>query len=195
MHIREERPGDAATITAIINAAFAPRTYDEATLAKIAKLQREAGIADDHKDPAASGLSEAQIIELLRKDSALTLSLIGEVDGELVAHVAFSKVRIGQAQLGWYGLGPVSVRPDLQGRGLGSLLIREGLSRLEALGAQGCVLLGYPPYYARFGFEPDGKLTYLGQPNPALQRLIFSGASPTGDVVYHRAFGTRREGC
>ena len=188
MHIREERPADASIITAITNAAFAPRVYDEATLAKIAELQGAEGITDEDIAESTSGLSEAEIVEALRSDGALILSLVGEADGAIVSHVAFSRVTIGNVHTGWYGLGPVSVRPDLQNQSLGSALIREGLSRLRALGAHGCVLLGYPPYYVRFGFEPDSKLTYHGQPNPALQRLLFTGTVPEGDVVYHWAF-------
>ena len=174
MHIRDERPEDAYIITAITNAAFAPRVYDEATLAKIAELQRAAGITDEDIVESTSGLSEAQIVEELRRDGALTLSLVGEADGEIVAHVAFSQVRIGEVQTGWYGLGPVSVRPDLQNRGFGSALIREGLSRLRALGANGCVLLGYPPYYARFGFEPDSTAHILRTAQLRIAEVAFN---------------------
>ena len=188
MHIRDERPEDASRIAAITDAAFAPRVYDAATLAKIAEMRREAGISQHDIDQSASSLSEAQIIDALRSDSALSLSLVGEVDGEIVSYIAFSQVKIGNVQSGWFGLGPVSVRPDLQGQGFGSALIREGLSRLKSLGAAGCVLLGSPLYYSRFGFEPYAKLTYHGQLNSALQALLFSGTIPTGDVVYHPAF-------
>jgi putative acetyltransferase len=133
-------------------------------------------------------LSEAEVIEALRRDGALALSLVGELDGQVIAHIAFSPMRIGRDGRDWYQLGPVAVIPERQRAGHGSALIREGLRRLQLMGAAGCVLLGYPPYYARFGFELDPALTYGGNPNPALQRLVFSGPPPRGEIALHSAF-------
>lgn len=188
MLIRDERPEDAAAISAITDAAFAPRQYDAATLARIAEAQRAAGLSDEDIAAAGAGPGEAEIVLGLRRDGALTLSLVAESGEEPIGHIAFSPVTVGAAKCGWFGLGPVSVRPDRQRQGIGGALIREGLARLRAQGALGCVLLGYPPYYARFGFEPDAAMTYRGHPNPALQRLVLNGGAPAGDVVYHRAF-------
>ncbi|GKQ56000.1 hypothetical protein BRSPCE3_68550 [Bradyrhizobium sp. Ce-3] len=88
----------------------------------------------------------------------------------------------------WYGLGPISVTPDLQRQGIGGALIREGLARLAALNADGCVLLGDPAYYSRFGFIRDHSLTYGGTPSPYFQRLVLRGEPPKGDASYHPAF-------
>ena len=193
MKIREERSTDYDYITHVTDAAFAKRDLDPEMLARIAESMAAAGM-----DPTAMGkaqteatgsLSEAQVVETLRRDNALALSLVVEKDGEVIAHIAFSAVRIGAAHSGWYQLGPVSVRPDLQGQGIGSALIREGLARLRDSGAKGCVLLGYPPYYARFGFVLDEAVTWHGRANPALQRLVFAGPNPSGDVAFHPAFG------
>ncbi len=88
----------------------------------------------------------------------------------------------------WFGLGPVSVTPGQQGQGIGQVLIREGLERLEALGAGGCVVLGEPEYYGRFGFRSDPALRYGDAPPAYFQRLIFKGAAPSGQVRFHPSF-------
>jgi predicted N-acetyltransferase YhbS len=76
----------------------------------------------------------------------------------------------------------------MQGRRIGSALITEGLERLRALNAAGCVLLGNPAYYSRFGFLSDPALTYQGKPNPYFQRLVLKGPLARGDVSFHPAF-------
>jgi putative acetyltransferase len=82
-----------------------------------------------------SNHTEQFIVEALRAAKALTLSLVAEVDGRVVGHIGFFPVTISDGTMNWYGLGPVSVLPEYQRRGIGSALIREGLSRLKALGA------------------------------------------------------------
>lgn len=132
---------------------------------------------------------EARVIEALREAGALTLSLVALTDdGELAGHVAFSPVRIEGRPGDWYGLGPVSVAPGLQKRGVGGALILEGLDRLRAMNAGGCVLLGDPNYYRRFGFASDPALTYQGKPNRYFQHLVLKGPARTGDVSFHPAF-------
>ena len=121
---------------------------------------------------------------------ALTISLVAIEADNLVGHVAFSPVVITQAIGNWYGLGPVSVRPDRRRRGVGAALIRNGLERLVALNAAGCVVLGEPGYYGRFGFESDAELYYGEAPRSYFQRLIFHGSSPKGEVTYHLGFDT-----
>lgn len=56
------------------------------------------------------------------------------------------------------------------------------------MGAAGCVLLGYPSYYGRFGFAHHPDLTYLGEANPNFMHLTMRGETPKGDVSYHPAF-------
>ena len=132
---------------------------------------------------------EARIIDALREAGALSISLVAiATDGELVGHVAFSPVGIDGQPGDWYGLGPLSVAPRMQRRGVGSALITKGLDRLRELMAAGCVLLGNPDYYRRFGFLSDPKLTYQGQPNPGFQRLVLMGPPAKGDVSFHPAF-------
>lgn len=119
--IRDEEERDAAAIRAVTLAAFATMPYSQQT--------------------------EAAIVDALRAAGALAVSLVA-VDGEeVVGHVAFSPVTIdGVAAPGWYGVGPLSVRPGRQGSGIGSALMREGIARLRELGGKGGVVVGDPAY-------------------------------------------------
>ena len=137
--------------------------------------------------PHAAG-TEHLIIDRLRAAGALALSLVAEADGAVVGHVAFSPVSISDGSADWYGLGPISVNPARQGEGIGGKLIREGLERLKALGAAGCVLLGEPAYYRRFGFAADAKLTLDGVPPEYFMHVAFSPVYGGGTVSYHPAF-------
>ena len=137
--------------------------------------------------PHADG-TEHLIIDRLRAAGALTLSLVAEEGGAVVGHVAFSPVSVSDGSAGWYGLGPISVDPSRQGEGVGGRLVREGLARLEALGGAGCVLLGDPAYYGRFGFVADPKLTLDGVPPEYFMRVAFSPVYGEGTVSYHPGF-------
>src|SRR4030065_1376162 len=86
---------------------------------------------------AISNHTEQFIINALRNANALTISLVAEIDGQVVGHIAFSPVTISDGAIGWYGLGPVSVLPDYQKQGIGKSLISEGLALLKKLGGQG----------------------------------------------------------
>ena len=132
---------------------------------------------------------EADIIEALRADGALSVSLVAVGEGGVHGHIAFSPVEVGGAKGDWHGLGPIAVRPGHQGRGIGQALVWAGLERLAALGAGGCVLLGAPAYYGRFGFESDPELYYGEGPSPYFQRLLLAGPPARGEVRYHPAFG------
>lgn len=161
--IRLEREGDEADIAALTTAAF-----------------REA--------PHKSG-TEAAIVERLRLHGDLALSLVVEdADGAIAGHVAFSPVTISDGTPGGFGLGPVSVAPMNQRAGIGTALIRDGLKRLKDSGAGGCVVLGEPAYYGRFGFRHDPKLVFPGPPAEYFQALRFCGFEPTGTVAYAPAF-------
>jgi putative acetyltransferase len=137
---------------------------------------------------AYSSQTEKAIVDALRSAGALTLSLIAIEDGKIIGHVAFSPVTINSKTNGWYGLGPVSVWPNQQGRGIGQALIREGLNNLRDMNAQGCVVLGDPGYYSRFGFVSDPGLRYGDVPPEYFQRLGFTEIVPKGEVVFHPGF-------
>jgi predicted N-acetyltransferase YhbS len=161
--IRAERPGDLDAIRGVTTAAFAGAAHSSGT--------------------------EAAIVDAVRKAGALTISLVAVEGQEIVGHVAFSAVTIDARPGAWFGLGPVSVRPDRQGAGIGTALIESGLARLRATGAEGCVVLGDPRYYARFGFLCEPALRYPGVPAEYFQRILFKGPPPVGEVAYHPGFG------
>jgi putative acetyltransferase len=160
--IRNETSGDVGTIAEVTIAAF--------------------------KTLAISHHTEQFIIDALRAAKALTISLVAEVDGRLVGHVAFSPVTISDGTPKWYGLGPVSVLPEYQRKGIGKALIQEGLSRLKDLNAQGCCLVGRPEYYRRFGFENLPGLVLEGVPQEVFLALSFVARKPQGKVTFHEGF-------
>jgi putative acetyltransferase len=88
----------------------------------------------------------------------------------------------------WYGLGPVSVLPAYQRRVIGKALIREGLSRLKEMNAQGCGLVGHPDYYRKFGFENMSGLVHEGVPPEVFFALSFDGHTPQGTATFHEGF-------
>lgn len=135
-----------------------------------------------------SNQTEQHIIAALRAAGALTVSLVAEVDGRVVGHIAFSPVTLSDGSEGWFGLGPVAVLPDYQRQGIGTALIEAGLSRLEALGAQGCCLVGYPDFYRRFGFRNVAGLVHEGVPPEVFLVLPFGDRVPQGTVAFHEAF-------
>ncbi|WP_051327776.1 GNAT family N-acetyltransferase [Desulfatirhabdium butyrativorans] len=132
--------------------------------------------------------TEQFIIEALRAARALSLSLVAEMDGRVIGHIAFSPVTISDGTPDWYGLGPVSVLPEHQLNGIGKALIQEGLSRLKDLNAKGCCLVGHPDYYARFGFENVPGLVVEGVPPEVFFALSFDGHIPQGTVTFHEGF-------
>lgn len=132
--------------------------------------------------------TEQLIVDGLRKAGKLTLSLVAECDGKVVGHVAVSPVIVSDGATEWFGLGPISVVPELQRRGIGSQLMREALSQLRARGAAGCVVLGDPRYYERFGFKAEPGLVLPGVPPVYFMAMSFGPAVPQGDVAYHAAF-------
>lgn len=161
--IRSDQAGDIEAITQVTYDAFLGKFSDHPT--------------------------EHLIVNALREADMLTLSLVAEIDGNVVGHVAFSPVTINETFMDWYGLGPISVAPAFQKQGIGSKMIVDGLAKLRDLGAKGCVLEGSPAYYSRFGFKPKAGLTYHAA--PALEffmALPFYDDIPTGQGEFHKAF-------
>ncbi|MFC4160356.1 GNAT family N-acetyltransferase [Chitinimonas lacunae] len=140
------------------------------------------------RDLPYSSHTEQFIVAALRRAGQLTVSLLAEEDGVIVGHVAISPVTISSGAAGWYGLGPISVAPARQRQGIGSQLMAAALAELRGRGGRGCVLLGDPAYYARFGFRHQPGLELPGVPQQYFQALSFSEEWPLGTVQYHRAF-------
>jgi putative acetyltransferase len=135
-----------------------------------------------------SNHTEQFIIAALRAAKALAVSLVAELDGRVIGHIAFSPVTISDGTPNWYGLGPVSVLPEYQRKGIGKALIREGLSRLKDLNARGCCLVGPPDYYRKVGFENVSGLVHEGVPQEVFLALSFDGHTPQGTVAFHEGF-------
>lgn len=132
--------------------------------------------------------TEHFIVKALRSADALTLSLVAEIDGRIVGHIAFSPVRISDGTPDWYGIGPLSVAPEFQKRGVGSTLMRSGMEHLRKIGAGGCALVGDPNYYRRFGFRNVPQLIHEGIPQEVFLVLPFTDELPSGTVEFHEAF-------
>ncbi len=162
MIIRPETPGDHDSIRDILIAAFANHPYSHQT--------------------------EHLIVEALRADNALTVSLVAEVDRKVVGQIAFSPVTINGKDCGWLALGPVAVLPTFQNQGIGQALVNEGLEAIRKLGAKGCVLVGEPAFYNRFGFRHDPALRMEGVPPEVLLCLPMCDEMPEGDIKHHPAF-------
>jgi putative acetyltransferase len=167
--IRPECPDDAIVIDDVTRQAFASHPHSRHT--------------------------EQFIVRALREANALSVSLVAELSGgQVVGHVAFSPVVISDGSDGWYGVGPVSVLPSVQRRGIGRSLMESGLSLLRERGAAGCVLVGEPLFYGRFGFAKEPELVLPGVPPEFFLARPFGSAKPRGEVTFHAAFSADRHG-
>ena len=160
--IRKEKPIDIEPIHDVTAAAFlyAPHT--------------------DHR--------EQFVVAGLRSSGMLSLSLVAEQSNQIIGHVALSPVSISDGSLEWYGLGPISVLPSEQGKGVGSQLMRAALAELVNMNANGCVLLGDPEYYKRFAFQSIDGLVLPDVPPEYFQAVRIQGQYPRGTVTYHESF-------
>ncbi|MGE8317571.1 MAG: GNAT family N-acetyltransferase [Comamonas sp.] len=165
LQLRHETPDDVAAIDAVTVAAFADAPHTSHT--------------------------EQFIVQALRRANELALSIVAEEQGQIVGHVAVSPVAITGGHgstAGWYGLGPISVAPQRQGQGIGARLMQQALADLRAMQAAGCVLLGDPAYYTRFGFQAHAGLVLPGVPPAYFLALALQGVVPEGAVRYSDAF-------
>ena len=160
--IRDEAAKEADAIGLLTRAAFMHETYSSHT--------------------------EQFIVAALRNAGQLRVSLVAASGPELVGHVAVSPVSLSTGETGWHGLGPLSVHPQWQRQGIGSALVNTALERLRQLHSAGCVLLGDPAYYSRFGFKARPELVLPGVPAEYFQALPFGPDVPHAEVSYHAAF-------
>ncbi len=124
----------------------------------------------------------------LRDAGALSLSLVAIAESGIVGHAALSPVAIPNATGRWYGLGPISVLPACQRRGVGSALMHAALAWLTGQGAAGCVLVGDPAYYVRFGFAADPLLQVDGVPPEVTLSIRLRPNADRGTAQFHPAF-------
>lgn len=144
---------------------------------------------------AFAGDDEAHLVERLRADGLTRLSLVAIEDDEVVGHVLFTDlpVTVDARVLRALCLAPVSVRPDYQNTGVGSMLIREGLRQSAQAGFEAVVVVGHPAYYPRFGFSAKlaEKLVapFSGEVFMAIELVDGALQGGAGTVVYPEAFG------
>lgn len=136
--------------------------------------------------------AEGEIVDRVRASAGALLSLVALLDARVVGHVLFSPVTLDPARP-IVGLGPLAVHPEHQGLGIGSALVREGLSRLRSLGYPAVVVLGDPSFYRRFGFRPASVFGVRWErpaPDEVFQALeLRAGALAGGGIArYHAAF-------
>lgn len=165
--IRPETPREAPIVEAVIMTAFKDHP---------------------HQDPE-KGTVEHLIVYKLRQANALTISLVATENNSIVGHIAFSPITIEGTNQKWFVLAPVAVLPSHQNQGIGTQLIQEGLKLLKEQSADGCVVLGEPEYYQRFGFLAQDNLKVEGVPQNYFMAQTFTDtAIPEGIVQFHPAF-------
>jgi putative acetyltransferase len=101
-------------------------------------------------------LQEANLIEKLRTNGGIWLSLVAANEDQIVGHILYSRVTAGSGEkkIVWAGLGPMAVLPEYQRRGIGAKLIDFGTTRLKQSSCPFIVVLGHAEHYPRFGFRP-----------------------------------------
>ena len=165
VHIRAETPDDVAGIRVVTGAAFGTR-------------------------------EEVELVDALRLAGKIVISLVAVEDEVVVGHILFSRVTLDppvESLLG-IGLAPMSVSPERQRQGLGSLLVRRGLELCRKQGFDFAVVLGHPAFYPRFGFAPSTRFNLKSEYDVAedvfmameLREGALSGLS--GTVKYESEF-------
>ncbi|MEM8919215.1 MAG: N-acetyltransferase [Pseudomonadota bacterium] len=160
--IRGEKKSDEAMIYEITTRAFAPMPFSDG--------------------------NEQDLIDRFRKSGALEISLVAELEDAIVGQVTFTRAFAADGSPGWYALGPVAVEPELQGQRIGEELIEAGLAELRKRAAAGCILVGNPDYYRRFGFRGFPELRPERQPAEFYQILPLDVAEPDVVIEFHPLF-------
>lgn len=140
--------------------------------------------------------AEAALVDMLRENGKFTLSLVADIEGEIVGHILLTDIEMapGVVEARMLGLAPMAVLPGRQGRGIGSALVRRGLEDCRELGSRGIVVLGHPAFYRRFGFAPASRhdITCIyDAPDEAFMALALGDADlPKGRALYQPEFAT-----
>ena len=174
MIVRREQPRDHDAVRALHLAAFA---VDPVT--------------GEHR--AAGEIPEAPLVDELREDAAFLphLSLVARDGGDVVGHLIATRGWLEPFGTPALGLGPLGVRPDRQGRGVGTVLVHALLAVAEAADERLVALLGSPAYYRRFGFVRSTDLG-VDPPVPAwgehFQARMLQGGPSHGTFRYAEPF-------
>jgi putative acetyltransferase len=98
---------------------------------------------------------EGNIVDALRSNGAALLSLVATLDDQVVGHIMYSPLSIGEV-IG-AGLGPMAVLPEYQRQGIGSKLVMAANEKLKHAGCPFVIVVGHASYYPRFGFKPASR--------------------------------------
>lgn len=147
-------------------------------------------------DEAFEQPDESQLIDSLRRENAITLSLVALDNDDVVGHILFTPGCIaGEAcRVEAVALGPMAVLPSHQHRGVGSILVREGLQRIRDGAHRIVFVLGHPTYYPRFGFHRANMFGIRWEHNAPTEAFMIMELSPgalkgvKGIAKYHPAF-------
>ena len=146
-------------------------------------------------EAAFGGADEADLVEALRMEAAVLLSIVAESDGRIVGHILFSRMSIDTptGAIAAAALAPMAVWPPYQRHGIGGRLIRDGLEALRGLGERIVIVVGHPAFYPRFGFS-TGQARFLEHPFPpdvfmALELSPGALDGIRGRVRYPQPFG------
>ncbi|MBP0003267.1 MAG: N-acetyltransferase [Cyanobacteria bacterium SBC] len=164
------------------------RPEDTTDVSVISEIHYTAFKNHPQHEPGAEPV-EHRIVERLRDSGELALSLVAEINGNAIGHIALSPAVVGEEDEGWFLLGPIGVLPAHQKKGVGSALVQAAMDRMREQGTLGIVLVGPPEYYGRFGFKSLESLTYPGVPSQYVLAVSFGGTAPGGDIKAHDAFG------
>jgi putative acetyltransferase len=149
---------------------------------------------------AFGGEGEARLVDALRKSGDVRLSLVGEIDGEIVGHILFSELSIitGRGELPALALAPMAVTPDRQRCGIGSELVQRGLQDSRRIGYGVVLVVGHPEFYPRFGFSAELaralQSPFSGDAWMAAELFPGALAGASGSVIYPAPFGLRTIG-
>jgi putative acetyltransferase len=162
INIRHERAEDAAAIHDLTKRAFASMPF--------------------------AGGDEQLLPARFRSADVLALSLVAETAGSIIGQLTLTPAFAADDSPGWFALGPIAVEPNFQSQGVGSSMIAAAIDWLTANDAAGCVLVGNPAYYSRFGWLPCPALAPTGEPAEYYQILPLAIAQPHAVVCFHPLF-------
>ena len=126
-------------------------------------------------DQAFEGPIEGKIVENLRKNKNLTISLVAETEGKIVGHIAYSPMYNKEKEITGLGLGPVGVLPSFQKQRIGSKLTSKGNEIALSKGINKIFVIGDTEYYCRFGFEIARNYNYFSGFNPEGNHFMVMG--------------------
>jgi putative acetyltransferase len=152
---------------------------------------RDASQIRDLLETSFPGYGEAVLVDRLRSDNDIDLSLVAEDQGVVIGYIAFSRLMVmgGEKPFHAHALAPLAVYPEYQQQGVATRLIREGHACLAAMGATLSVVLGEPAYYGRFGYSHKRAAHFNSDyQSPYLMALSFGAAPWEGQLVYPDAF-------